>query len=221
VAYTYDLNVPAGTHTIGVQAGNVATGRNAFLDYVTFPLSGGGPAPGGDRDGDGVPDASDNCPDVPNSGQGDSDGDGIGNRCDDGSTPPPPSSDWPASDCEKEIKPVPGVDIDNIINSDPSSSATTFCVYAGTYTVSTQATLKAGDKLKGEPEPEPIATVGPATRPEPSVKLVGSSSDNVLRADGNDISILLQQRKLLFTRLQRIGRQGDNRVRSRSSVRAR
>jgi hypothetical protein len=189
VAYTYDLNVPAGTHTIGVQAGNVATGRNAFLDYVTFPLSGGGPAPGGDRDGDGVPDASDNCPDVPNSGQGDSDGDGIGNRCDDGSTPPPPSSDWPASDCEKEIKPVPGVDIDNIINSDPSSSATTFCVYAGTYTVSTQATLKAGDKLKGEPEPEPIATVGPATRPEPSVKLVGSSSDNVLRADGNDISI--------------------------------
>ena len=42
VAYTYDLNVPAGSHTIGVRAGNTGTGRNAFLDYATFPASGGG-----------------------------------------------------------------------------------------------------------------------------------------------------------------------------------
>ncbi len=35
-----------------------------------------------DADGDGVPDASDNCPDTPNPDQADSDGDGIGDACD-------------------------------------------------------------------------------------------------------------------------------------------
>ena len=34
-----------------------------------------------DRDGDGIPDASDNCPDTANSDQADSDKDGIGNAC--------------------------------------------------------------------------------------------------------------------------------------------
>src|SRR5215203_2034668 len=59
VAYTYDLNVPAGSHTIGVRAGNTGLGRYPFLDYVTFPASGGGGTdPGGDLDADGVPDAS-------------------------------------------------------------------------------------------------------------------------------------------------------------------
>src|SRR5262249_31336347 len=35
-----------------------------------------------DRDGDGVPDQDDDCPDVPNSDQADSDGDCIGDACD-------------------------------------------------------------------------------------------------------------------------------------------
>src|SRR5215213_2247705 len=88
-AYTYDLNVAAGSHTIGVRAGNTGTGRNPFVDFVTFPASGsGGTDPGGDRDADGIPDASDNCPDVYNPGQRDDDRDGVGNKCDTGSNPP-------------------------------------------------------------------------------------------------------------------------------------
>lgn len=47
----------------------------------------GGPGGGGqtDRDGDGISDASDNCPNTHNPSQADSDGDGIGDACD--STP--------------------------------------------------------------------------------------------------------------------------------------
>jgi hypothetical protein len=145
-----------------------------------------GPTIPTDTDNDGWPDSSDNCPNVSNPNQNDGDGDGVGNACDDGSMTPPPSSDWPASDCEKDIK--PGADIDNVINSDSSGTATTFCVYAGTYTVSAPAILKAGDKLKGEPGPPPTS-VGRALKPTPVVKLEGSGSDNLLRADGGDISI--------------------------------
>ena len=35
-----------------------------------------------DQDGDGIPDARDNCPEIPNPDQRDTDGDGIGNACD-------------------------------------------------------------------------------------------------------------------------------------------
>ena len=77
--------------------------------------------------------------------------------------------------------------IDAIINNDSSGTATRFCVHAGTYQVSAQATLKAGDKLEGEPGRKTY--IDTATKPTPVVKLVGGTSDPLLRADGNGISI--------------------------------
>jgi acid phosphatase type 7 len=64
--YTFDVNIPANTPTVlSVTAGNVATGRTAFLDIATFPADGGGgtrPAACADRldnDGDGLIDLAD------------------------------------------------------------------------------------------------------------------------------------------------------------------
>jgi hypothetical protein len=40
-AYTFDLNVSAGQHTIGVNGDNVASERNLFVDRLLFPDGGG------------------------------------------------------------------------------------------------------------------------------------------------------------------------------------
>jgi Thrombospondin type 3 repeat len=210
MAYTFDVNLPAGQRTINVTAGNTGTGRNAVLDVVTFPASDGG---GTDTDGDGVPEPPDNCPNVYNPGQYDRDGDGIGNKCDDGSIPPTDTDNDGVIDaedqCDTQPGPAPtgcptdpgggaswnctgnqitpGEDLDAIINNDASGTATRFCVHAGTYRVSAPAILKAGDKLDGEPGTKTY--VDTATKPTPVVKLEGSGTANLLRANGTGISV--------------------------------
>jgi parallel beta-helix repeat protein len=213
VAYTFNLNVSAGPHTIKVNAGNTGTERYPFVDFVTFTGS-GGTDPGGDRDGDTIPDTEDNCPDVYNKGQIDDDNDGVGNKCDDGSTTLPDADRDGVPDstdqCDNDPGPAPtgcpadpggtttwpncvgthispGDNLASIINNDSNTKATRFCVHRGTYTVSTQAYLKAGDKL--DAEPGTWDSFGPARVPTPVVKLEGRGTDNLLRADGNDVSI--------------------------------
>ena len=58
--------------------------RASDHDPLIVGLSLGPPLP--DSDGDGIPDAADNCPIEPNPGQGDIDGDGDGDACDSTST---------------------------------------------------------------------------------------------------------------------------------------
>ena len=58
-----------------------------------------------DADGDGVPDAQDNCPSTPNPDQADSDNDGIGDACD-----PTPNSNTPIG-TSVPVSPVAGVTV--------------------------------------------------------------------------------------------------------------
>ena len=183
---------------------------------MTFPASGGS---GTDSDGDGIADTIDNCPDVPNPQQYDRDGDGIGNRCEDGTTPPTDTDvdgvpdtidncpdvpnpgqadedgDGVGNACETSPPTwnctgnqiTPSEDLDAIINNDDPRKGTTFCVRAGTYQISSPARLRTGDKL--DAQPGSFTKVDTATDPEPVVKLVGSGTDNLLRAEGTGISI--------------------------------
>jgi hypothetical protein len=59
----------------------VAGDTNGTLDVFVHELATGTP-PLTDSDSDGIPDASDNCPTVPNPDQADADSDGIGDACD-------------------------------------------------------------------------------------------------------------------------------------------
>ena len=64
-----------------------------LLAVVPLVLLLAGVDPGPDGDGDGVPDATDNCPSVPNPQQLDDDGDLLGNACDNCWQVPNPTQD--------------------------------------------------------------------------------------------------------------------------------
>jgi thrombospondin type 3 repeat protein len=63
--------VPAGTLVLGGNSQPPATANSMYVVAV---------AP--DADGDGIPDVTDNCPNVPNTAQPDTDLDGLGDQCD-------------------------------------------------------------------------------------------------------------------------------------------
>ena len=77
-----DAGALAGKYSLTLSgAGHVDTNNDGFVPDM---LSGAAVAVDqacADADGDGVPDGTDNCPNVPNSDQADSDGDGIADAC--------------------------------------------------------------------------------------------------------------------------------------------
>jgi Thrombospondin type 3 repeat len=97
-AQQFDFNLAAGSPLIG--AGTVPAGSPAGIRAFRFdraalydawggvlPFDGAQPADianvdNGDRDGDGVIDLHDDCPDAADPGQFDTDGDGVGDACD-------------------------------------------------------------------------------------------------------------------------------------------
>ena len=77
--YTTSANFPVAGSPSPFQTGN-AGGSDAFVAKLS-PAASAPPPP--DADGDGVPDATDNCPAVANPDQLDSNGDNIGDACQD------------------------------------------------------------------------------------------------------------------------------------------
>ena len=70
--------------SVGRALKNGLAANNAFIAGINFPLGVAVDfaAGGADDDGDGVPDATDNCPALANTDQANADGDGSGNLCD-------------------------------------------------------------------------------------------------------------------------------------------
>lgn len=95
LGYSPSAYVAAVSIGVGSSAG---AGYHAFADNLTIDF-GAGPVTYNfeafaDADGDGVPDATDNCPTTANPGQEDEDGDGIGTACD------PNPNDGPLGDLD-------------------------------------------------------------------------------------------------------------------------
>lgn len=97
--------IPLRVDLLTPAAGDPSSTRNLF-DFAAPPppppapvreVPVEAPPPPPDRDEDGIPDASDNCPDMPNPGQRDIDRDGIGTPCETEKEvpPPPPLPDFP------------------------------------------------------------------------------------------------------------------------------
>jgi hypothetical protein len=86
----------------------------------------------------------------------------------------------------------PGNDLDAIVNSDPSTKATTFCVHApssgATYTINNTLQLNSGDKLIGQPGQ--VITRGPASYGVPPVKIRnGASLPRLIKLSGSNVQL--------------------------------
>jgi len=87
----------------------------------------------------------------------------------------------------------PGQDLDAIVNNDPSTRATTFCVHASssgaTYTINRTLQLRSGDKILGEPGQ--VITRGPASYGVPPVKIRDGSSglEKIVELSGLNVEL--------------------------------
>jgi hypothetical protein len=92
------------------------------------------------------------------------------------------ASPTPAAACVGKQVPA-GADLDRFINSDPSGTATTFCLPATTYTVDNTLVPQNGDKIIG-----PTGTLisrPPAFDPEPTATIRGAAGlDQVMKPKG-------------------------------------
>jgi hypothetical protein len=88
---TLNQNYRIRIETVLEQPASVIPSGTFHYDNVLLRATKADPPPAPDGDGDGVPDATDNCPTVPNPDQADSDADGIGDACD--TTPGGPDTD--------------------------------------------------------------------------------------------------------------------------------
>ena len=82
-----------------------------------------------------------------------------------------------------------GDDLDAIVDADLETTATTFCVHSGEYTIDRIVTLNSGDQIQGQPGTR--TTVGPATKPSPPVKVSPGANNlsRLIEAKGTNIVV--------------------------------
>lgn len=130
--------------SLGYTVFNTIVGTTEEVRWFNFEQ-----LPVADADGDGVPDAADNCPSVPNPSQADCDGDGQGDACEgtgdcnaNGVPDPCDLSSGTSADIDSNGKPdecqtvtVPGTSqtIQSAIDAAPASEMRIIQVAAGTY----------------------------------------------------------------------------------------
>jgi thrombospondin type 3 repeat protein len=90
IGTTFEANLAAGSHTLALTGSDISGKDRLIADYTSLDSS-EPPPPPSDTDGDGVPDATDNCPSTANTDQADADADGQGDACD--PTPNGPDTD--------------------------------------------------------------------------------------------------------------------------------
>ncbi len=84
------------------------------------------------------------------------------------------------------VKVPPTVDLATFVNSDSATTATAFQLDPATYSVKSLIVLKAGDELRGAVNPTPTK-VGPATKPNPTTKLVnGAALESLIALRGDN-----------------------------------
>jgi hypothetical protein len=168
--YTFDVNAPSGPVVIGVQAGNTATGRNAFVDVLSFPSSGsGGTDP--DTDGDGVPDSTDQCDNQR--------GPASNNGC---PVSGPTGPTFPAVDRTVNVT---CSNMASTINNDLETTQTDFKLPGQQCNTSTRIEPRDGDILSG---PTGTITNLPVKGTDPSVSAIINNSgnlDQVIRPRGS------------------------------------
>ncbi len=91
--------------------------------------------------------------------------------------------------CKQYIGGRPRGDLDDIVNADAETTPTTFCVHSGTYTIDRIVRLNNGDQIQGQPGTR--TTVGPATKPDPSVIVTPGANNlpKLIEAKGSNIKV--------------------------------